>query len=673
VAQSGDRWALQGGATSPIEITEEQQLRWLIDAVADHAIFMVSPEGAVVSWNAGAERITGYSASEIVGQHIRLLHPVEERAAGLPEAMLRTASEHGRFDGEGWRVRKDGTRFWASVVLDPIVQQGRLVGFAKITRDVSRRKMAEQAASEQERRFRILVQAVTDYAIYMIDPLGVVTNWNAGAEHIKGYAANEIIGQHFALFYTAEDRAAGLPERMLETARREGKSESEGWRVRKDGTRFWANCVLDAIRDSAGELIGFAKITRDITERRVAAQELSEARERLFQAQKLEAMGQLAGGIAHDFNNLLTVITGSIELAERSIGAEEKPRRLLRSMRIAAERGASLTRQLLAFSRRQPLRPEVIRPGRRLQDIASLLARSLRGNLSIVTELRDDLWPIEVDASQLELALLNVGLNARDAMEHSGTLRIVARNAEVNNKTLELDGRYVVVSLSDNGTGISPENLPKVVEPFFTTKDVGKGTGLGLSQAYGFARQSRGALTVASELGRGTTVTLYLPATTDEAARQDESPGSQAPTGHGRILVVEDDRDVAALALALLEQCGYESRLVDDPRTALALVDGGESFDLVFSDIVMPGGMTGLDLARMLRERHPEMPVLLVTGYSSAAINPEAHGYPLLTKPYTLQELCDAVARQLQESRPAIGPATESPERPATAAVSAER
>ena len=254
----------------------------LLDALADYAIYMLDPEGFVTTWNAGAERIKGYQTIEIVGQHFSRFFTPEDRVNGLPERILEAARTHGRHEAEGWRVRKDGTRFWANAIIQPVLdEEGALVGFAKITRDITERVQAQQAIIETERRFRILVEGVFDYAIYMLDPSGIITNWNTGAERLKGYSADEIVGQHFSKFYTKEERSSGMPARVLETAAREGRYEAEGWRVRKDGSRFWASVIVDAIRNESGKLQGFAKVTRDITERRVALEALRES-ERQF-------------------------------------------------------------------------------------------------------------------------------------------------------------------------------------------------------------------------------------------------------------------------------------------------------------------------------------------------------------------------------------------------------
>src|SRR5919202_3443407 len=306
-----DAARIEVGNSEPETSSNEDRFQLLIRAVTDYAIFMLTPDGIVTSWNAGAERAKGYAEAEILGQHFSRFFTPEDRAAGKPERALQIARETGRFEDEGWRVRKDGSRFWALAVLDAIHDaDGNLVGFAKITRDITERRAAEVALAESERRFRLLVTSVVDYALFMLNREGYIANWNPGAERVKGYTPDEIIGQHFSIFYTEEDRAAGLPAKALETAAREGRFEAEAWRLRKDGSRFWASVVIDPIRDERGQLLGFAKITRDISDKRA----LELAKEQLYQAQKMETVGQLTGGVGHDFNNLLTAVSGSLSL-----------------------------------------------------------------------------------------------------------------------------------------------------------------------------------------------------------------------------------------------------------------------------------------------------------------------------------------------------------------------
>ncbi|WP_211259589.1 PAS domain-containing protein, partial [Belnapia moabensis] len=291
---------------SDLLTTSDQTYRLLVEAVVDYAIFLLDSEGRVRTWNPGAQRLKGYAPAEIVGQPFSIFFTDEDRRLGRPGAILVAARRDGRTESEGWRVRKDGTRFWALAVLDAVRDRdGQVIGFAKVTRDMTERRAAQQALVQSERRFRLLVHGVTDYAIFMLDPEGRVAEWNSGARRIKGYETREIIGQHFSRFYTEPDRAAAVPQRALEQARTEGRFEAEGWRVRKDGKHFWASVVIEAIHDEDGALVGFAKITRDITERREAQQAADEARERLSEMQRLEALGELVGGVAHNYNNLI--------------------------------------------------------------------------------------------------------------------------------------------------------------------------------------------------------------------------------------------------------------------------------------------------------------------------------------------------------------------------------
>jgi len=336
------------------QLSTANKFEMLVQSVTDYAIYMLDPEGRVTSWNAGARRFKGYEAEEIIGEHFSRFYTPEEREKEIPRIALETAKREGRFEIEGWRVRKDGSRFWANVVIDPIRDPGgNLVGFAKVTRDLTERRAAEEELRRSEERFRLLVQSVTDYAIYMLNTEGRVSSWNPGAERFKGYKADEIIGEHFSRFYTEEDKQAGIPRIALETARTSGRFEAEGWRVRRDGTRFWASVIIDPIRNDDGELVGFAKVTRDLTEKRATE-------ERLRQSQKMEAVGQLTGGLAHDFNNLLTGISGSIEMMKTRLaqGRTQEVDRFLLAAQGAVKRAAALTHRLLAFSRRQTLDPK---------------------------------------------------------------------------------------------------------------------------------------------------------------------------------------------------------------------------------------------------------------------------------------------------------------------------
>jgi len=625
----------------------EEPFKLLVQSILDYAIYLLDPNGYVTSWNAGAERIKRFQTDEIVGQHFSKFYTEEDRKAGMPEQVLETARREGKFEGEGWRVRKDGSRFWASVVVDAIKDEsGEVIGFAKITRDMTEKREAQQALLDVERRFRILVQGVTDYAIYMLDPDGRVTNWNAGAQRIKGYAPEEIVGRHFSRFYTPEDFDAGVPKRALETARKTGRYEAEGWRVRKDGTHFWASVVIDAIKDEDGELIGFAKITRDMTEKRETQLRLDESREQLYRSQKMEALGQLTGGLAHDFNNLLTAIMGASELALRSLDDPEKLKRMLDGVRGSAQRGASLTKQLLAFARAQQLEIKQIDLQPFFAEVATLVRPSIRSNIELTIETSDLLWPVDADAGALELAILNLAFNARDAMKDGGSLKISAHNVVLDGKPDGLKGEHVAVTVADNGTGMTPDVRDRVFEPFFTTKGFGEGTGLGLSQVFGFANQLGGGITVDSKPGQGATFTLYLPASKGSVPASGEAR-TEGRKGMGRVLIVEDDALLAELAAGMLAELGFEGIVTHSAKEALDQLGGGERPKLIFTDIVMPGGISGIELARKVRDRFPELPILLTTGYSEEVGG--SHGFPVLQKPYELDAMAAAVGKLLKQ------------------------
>jgi PAS domain S-box-containing protein len=496
---------------------------------------------------------------------------------------------------------------------------------------------------DTEQHFRILVEGVTDYAIFMLDPKGRVTSWNTGAQRIKGYSPNEIIGQHFSRFYTPEDREAGVADRALESARETGRYEAEGWRVRKDGSRFWASVVVDAIRDEDGELIGFAKITRDMTEKREAQERLQESREQLFRSQKMEALGQLTGGLAHDFNNLLTAILGACDLALRNLDDPERLKRMLDGIRSSAQRGAGITKQLLAFARAQQLEIKTIDLRSFLPDVTTLMRPSVRSNIDLIIEISDHLWNVEADAGALELALLNLAFNARDAMKEGGTLKISASNELLKGKPEGLRGEHVALRVVDTGEGMTRETMERVFEPFFTTKNYGEGTGLGLSQVFGFAKQIGGAVTVESELGKGSTFTLYLPVRRGAIAADVKVDGEQVL---GRVLVVEDDVLVAELAAGMLNELGFEAIVTHSAKEALERLSGEQRPTLIFTDIVMPGGISGLELANKVRDRFPELPILVTTGYSEQVAG--EHGFPVLQKPYELGSLAGAVGKLLK-------------------------
>ena len=633
--------------TERLEASKSNEGRYqlLINAVTDYAIYMLDPDGTVTSWNPGARRFKGYEESEIIGENFSRFYTEEDRKADLPRRALETAAREGKFEHEGWRVRKDGTKFWAYVVIDPIRDStGKLIGFAKITRDLTERHQAEVALRQSEEQFRRLVQGVTDYAIYLLSPTGLVSSWNAGAERIKGYAPDEIIGQHFSRFYTEEDLQAGLPQKALEVAAREERFEREGWRVRKDGTKFFANVVIDAIYDPQGHLLGFAKITRDITERVNTARALEEAREALLQSQKMEAIGHLTGGIAHDFNNLLMAIQGSLELLQRRMPeAETKVTQLIDNALQGARRGATLTQRMLAFARRAELQITPVDVHDVVGRMMALLQSSLDHSIRIETRFPANLPKINADATQLELAILNLVINGRDAMPNGGSI-VISATEQTDIPGLKT-GRYLCVSVADTGTGMNEETLRRATEPFFTTKGVGKGTGLGLPMVHGMAEQSAGKLILKSRVGHGTSVELCLPVVSGEpvSTTPDPTPLVSRAIRQLAILTVDDDPLVGLNTSAMLEELGHTVYSALSAMQALEILRQEKKIDLLITDQSMPE-MTGSELANLVRSEKAHLPIILATGYAELAPG-EGEGLPRLAKPFSQHDLIEAIAR----------------------------
>ncbi len=636
--------------------SDDGRYRLLVDAITDYAIYMLDAKGIVSSWNPGAARFKGYEADEIIGRHFSEFYTEEERAAGIPDLALKIAASEGRFEREGWRLRKDGTRFWAHVVIDPIRSpSGETIGYAKVTRDLTERRAAEEALRRSQEQFRLLVQGVTDYAIFMLDPEGHVASWNAGAQRIKGYAPNEIIGSHFSRFYTSEDLAEGIPMRGLATAARDGRWEAEGLRKRKDGSTFWAHVVIDAIRDEGGKIIGFAKVTRDISERKEAEQSLQQTQAALAQAQKMEALGQLTGGVAHDFNNLLQVISSNLQLAAKDVAGNPRAEVRIQNALAAVSRGARLAQQLLAFGRRQALEPKVINVGRFIRGMDDMLRRTIGADIQFETCVSGGLWNTLLDPNQVENAVLNLAINARDAMPEGGKLTIEAGNAFLDDRYAASHeglqpGQYVMLAVTDTGSGMPADVVQRVFEPFFSTKPEGKGTGLGLSMVYGLVKQSGGHIKIYSELGHGTTVKLYFPRVHESEEVVTDLSGTPLRGGTETILVVEDDEDVREGAVALLRDLGYRVLKAKDGSSAMGVIESGLPIDLLFTDVVMPGPVRSPDLARTAKERLPNLAVLFTSGYTENAIVHGGRldrGVELLGKPYSREQLARKIRHVL--------------------------
>jgi len=626
------------------EIAERIRERDRIWQVSEDLLGVSNFEGYFTSINPAWTALLGWREDEIKRMHVsELRHPDDAEhsmagrrrlAEGVPTVRMENRFRH-----------KDGSWRWLAWTLTVENESIYLIG-----RHVTADKLAAEALRESERQFRLFTDAATDHALIRLDAQGVVSGWNAGAQRITGYAEQEIVGHMFGRFYTAADRAAGAPERALKAAATLGAYEHDGWRVRKNGSLFLAAVVIDAIRDEDDQLIGFANIMRDVTERHEAREKLRRAQEQLAQSQKMEALRQLTGGIAHDFNNMLMIVSGNAHILKSHLG-DPKKLRSVEAIEATAARGENLTRQLLAFSRGQALNPIVISLRQRLAEFRDLLASSVRGDIELMIDIPRNIWPVAVDINELELALINLVVNSRDAMPAGGTITITAKNIQLPPEDTpdSLRGEFVALTVTDTGTGIAKDILPKVFEPFFTTKQADKGTGLGLSQVYGLSRQSGGSVTIASEVGSGTTVAIYLPRSHRPLSEKRIVEG-EPPRGGETVLLVEDNVEVQEVAGMLLEELGYRVFYVQSAAAALRFLASGEAVDLVFTDIVMPGELDGVALARRVNEEYPDIAVLLTSGYAKAA-HPVEVGFPILRKPYQLPALARAIRDALDMER----------------------
>jgi PAS domain S-box-containing protein len=612
--------------------TLEQRLQLLIEAVTDYGIFMLDPDGRIASWNSGAQKLKGWQREEILGQHFSVFYPREKIESGWPEEELRRARQRGRFEDEGWRLRKDGSRFWANVVITPLYgPMGELSGYAKITRDLTERRKHEEELRISEERFRLLVDSVRDYAIFMLDPEGIVQSWNAGARQIKGYEPSEIIGRHFRAFYTPEDAAAGKPEKELADAREHGRIEDEGWRVRKDGTLFWANVVVSAIHGPGGDLRGFAKVTRDMSERR-RLEELEQSSRR---------MNEFLAMLAHELRNPLAPIRNAVTIMQLETLASP----VLRNCRDVVDRQLThvtrLVDDLLDVGRlstgKIKLRKELLR-------LPDVVARSVETARPLVNarrhtlELQQPEDPVYVqgDATRLSQVLQNLLVNAAKYTPEGG--HIVLR--------VETSGSFVNVSVSDNGRGIAAENLQKIFQLFMQadsgTSSSESGLGIGLTLARSLAEMHGGTIEAASPgVGQGSTFTVRLPMATNVAEPQDEDTHGEVASGL-RVLVIDDNRDSADSATEVLRLLGNKVECAYDGESGIALA-GRFRPHMILLDLAMPG-MDGYEARRRLRaEPGAETAVLVaMTGFGNEedkrrtrAAGFDAH----LTKPVELDAL----------------------------------
>jgi PAS domain S-box-containing protein len=715
---------------------DSYQWRQIVDGATDTAIVSTNSTGQVTSWNAGAERILGWTEAEMVGQTLERIFTPEGQQAGHFAGEMEDAIRKGRGGGEeGWRVRKDGTRFWAVGELTPIrARDGSFAGFIKILRDRTVQRQVEEEVRQDRRTLEILnragsalalepdhhklVQIVTDAGVELTGAefgaffYNVV---NANGESYVLYTISGVPPEAFSKFPMPRNTAIFAPtfsgEAIVRSADitkdpryghnhpRQGMPEghlpvrsylavpviSRSGEVL--GGLFFGHSSVDVFTERAERaLVGLSSeaaiavdnvklsqaAAKEIEERRRAEEavrelnatleqqvaertsQLRQHEEALRQSQKMEVVGQLTGGVAHDFNNLLQVITGNLAIVRR-ITTDQSPRisRALETAANGAMRAASLTQRLLAFSRRQPLNPKPIDVNALISGMSDLLHRTLGEATEVLTVRGAGLWRVEADPTELESAVLNLALNARDAMPEGGRLTIETANVDIDRiysaqHAEVLPGQYIAIAVSDTGTGMSPEALSRAFEPFFTTKPIGEGTGLGLSQVYGFVKQSGGNVKIYSEPGHGTCVKIYLPrlAGLVQTEIPESPPATPEAAAEETILVVEDDDDVRAYSVEILRELGYRVIEAHDGPSALRLLERQFRVDLLFTDVVLPGGMTGAQVAAQARGAKPELKVLFTTGYARNAIVHNGRldqGVQLITKPFSMSDLATRI------------------------------
>ena len=649
----------------------------IIESASEFAILTLDHAGVITSWNSGAQNIMGWTPQEVIGRHGRIIFTEEDQAAGSPEDEMKRASADERAVDERLHMRADGSRFWGSGLMMPLRDgpDGRH-GFVKMMRD-------RTAEREAESRFTALTDTLPGL-VFVTDTDGHNVQVNGFYQRYTGRSSGELLGDRWLEIIHPDDRAKAGD--LWSHAVEQGKLYEASFRFRREDGAYRAfSCRAVPERDVEGRILRWlgtcidvetqiqaqvalerlnialehqatereSDLTSAVQQLEAEMEERRRAEDALSQAQKMEAIGQLTGGVAHDFNNLLTVITSSVDLLRRGGLSEERQRRYFDAIADTAQRAAKLTAQLLAFARRQPLKPELFDAGERLQAISTMLKTIVGSPVEVETHVDPDLWTVCADPNQFETAIVNMAVNARDAMPRGGQLTLSVRNVETVPAIRghgPVPGQFVALSVTDTGTGMSAETVAHVFEPFFTTKDVGKGTGLGLSQVHGFAKQSDGEIGVESEPERGTTFTLYLPRC-DELAEAPAIAVPQAEPASGgeqkMVLVVEDNQLVGEFAAELLRELGYETRWAENAQAALqCLADHPDSFDVVFSDIGMPG-TNGIELATRIREERPNLPIVLTSGYSDVLARTGTSGFPLLHKPYSAENLALALRRVL--------------------------
>jgi PAS domain S-box-containing protein len=658
--------------------------RLVLDAATDFAIVSIDLNGKVTSWNPGAEQVLGWSEGEMIGRDACTFFTEEDQAAGTCGGEMAEAAREGRAEDERWHQRKDGTRFWASGLMMRFDDEdtGEHVGFVKILRDRTAQHLAEQRLRDREEQFELAL-AAGRLGTWSLDLHTMAFSCDDACKVAFGRVPSESFDYEQLLDVAYEDDREHIRS-AIRAAIDAGVPYDSDIRIKDaNGLPRWIHVRgVVHVCDGSPRMVG---VTTDVTDRKRAEEALGrlaldlehavdertaalveandkllreinerrQAEETLRQAQKMEAVGQLTGGVAHDFNNLLTIIRGSVDLLARPDLPEDRRARYVAAISDTVERATRLTGQLLAFARRQPLRPQVFDLPARIGGVATMLRSTVGAAIDVSIQIAPDVRTILADPDQFDTAMLNLTVNARDAMPDGGTLTIEARKAcriPARRGHPATAGDYVAVTVADSGTGIDGALAERIFEPFFTTKEVGKGTGLGLSQVIGFAKQTGGDVVVESAPGKGARFTLYLPRSAQGAAPEPEAPAAEdaQPRGHGCILVVEDNVQVGEFATQMLHDLGYATCWARTAQAALdTLANEPDRFDAVFSDVVMPG-MNGVELASRLRDLHPDLPVLLASGYSQVITDEGSHGFELLHKPYSVDTLARALGRLLQ-------------------------
>src|SRR6185503_18894903 len=586
---------------------DPKMYQFLVEQTKDYALFVLDPSGRIMTWGAGGQRIKGYAADEIIGRHFSVFYTREAVERGWPAHELKLAATEGRFEDDGWRVRKDGSQFWANVIITVLRDEsGKLVGYSKITRDLTERRLTDEALRQTEERFRLLVDGVSDYAIYMLDPDGIVSSWNSGAERIKGYTSEEIIGKHFSRFFATQDIEAGKPWEELATARRTGRAEDEGWRVRKNGERFWARVVVTALRDSAGHMRGFAKVTQDLTERRYL-QDLE---------QTSKNVSAFISMLTHELRNPLAPIRTAIQVIPHMYKTESGLDDMLQMIDRQSAHLARILDDMMDVSRAAQGKITI---QKKPVDMTEVVQRALEtatpsieaNNHRVALDLTAKALHVEGDFCRLTQLITNLLNNAARYTPHGGSITVTARDEE---------GK-AVVRVADSGRGIEPEDIERIFAMFVqgrsSENNAGGGLGVGLALARTIAELHGGSLTAHSEgMNQGSEFTLKMPLSSSVVEKpKADAPRPTLTTVPRRILVVDDNVDAAATLEMLLKSLGHETCVVHDGVGALQMADEFRP-DVVLLDLGMPG-LDGYETARRLRAVKKELPfrIIALTGW----------------------------------------------------------